>query len=73
VARDALWDRADVLARRLAAKPPLAVQGTVKAVWDGMSMSPAAGREVPLHYTQIGNSAGQLDLGQVAKPQWEVR
>lgn len=73
VPRAALWDRADVLARRLAAKPPLAMQGTVKAVWDGMSMSPAAGREVPLHYTQIGNSAGQLDLGQVAKPQWEVR
>jgi enoyl-CoA hydratase/carnithine racemase len=73
VAREKLWKRADVLAARLAAKPPLAIQGTVKAVWDGMSMSPGAAREVPLHYTQVGNAAGQVGLGEVAKPKWEVR
>jgi enoyl-CoA hydratase/carnithine racemase len=73
VAREKLWERADVLAARLAAKPPLAIQGTVKAVWDGMSMSPGAAREVPLHYTQVGNAAGQVGLGEVAKPKWEVR
>jgi enoyl-CoA hydratase/carnithine racemase len=71
--REELWERADELARRLAVKPPLAVQGTVKAVWDGMSMSPGAAREVPLHYTQVGNDAGEVGLGDVAKPQWEVR
>jgi enoyl-CoA hydratase/carnithine racemase len=71
--REELWERADELARRLAVKPPLAVQGTVKAVWDSMSMSPGAAREVPLHYTHIGNGAGELGLGDVAKPQWEVR
>lgn len=71
--REELWERADVLAARLAAKPPLAIQGTVKAVWDGMSMSPAAAREVPLHYTQVGNAVGQVDLGEVAKPKWEIR
>jgi enoyl-CoA hydratase/carnithine racemase len=73
VSRDVLWKRADQLARRLAAKPPMAVQGTVKAVWDGMSMSPSAAREVPLHYTHIGNAAGTFGLGEVAKPEWELR
>jgi enoyl-CoA hydratase/carnithine racemase len=68
-----LWDRAATLARRLAEKPPLAVQGTVKAVWDAFSLSPGAAREVPLHYTQLGNPAGQLDLGSIAKPKWELR
>src|SRR5258708_32975476 len=33
VPRDALFKRAEVPAGRLAAKPPLAVQATVKAVW----------------------------------------
>jgi enoyl-CoA hydratase/carnithine racemase len=73
VARDALWERANVLAMRLAAKPPLAVQGTVKAVWDSMSMSPAAGREVPLHYTHVGNPGSKIEMGDVAKPRWELR
>jgi enoyl-CoA hydratase/carnithine racemase len=73
VARDVLWERAAELARRLADKPPLAVQGTVKAVWDSLSMSPGAGREVPLHYTQIGNPGSTIELGAVAKPTWELR
>ena len=73
VAREELWGRAATLAARLAAKPPLAVQGTVKAVWDAFSMSPGAAREVPLHYTQLGNPGSQLDLGAVEKPKWELR
>jgi enoyl-CoA hydratase/carnithine racemase len=68
-----LWQRASALAARLADKPPLAVQGTVKAVWDAFSMSPGAGREVPLHYTQLGNPSSQVALGSVAKPDWELR
>lgn len=71
VPAEELWGRAHVLATRLAAKPPLAVQGTVKAVWDALSMSPGAGREVPLHYTQLGNT--QLDLKAVERPKWELR
>jgi enoyl-CoA hydratase/carnithine racemase len=73
VPREELWGRAATLAARLAAKPPLAVQGTVKAVWDAFSMSPGAAREVPLHYTQLGNPGSQLDLGAVEKPKWELR
>ena len=73
VPTDGLWDRAAVLAGRLAAKPPLAVQGTVKAMWDSLSMSPGAGREVPLHYTQLGNPGSQIDLGAATRPTWEAR
>lgn len=68
-----LWERARVLAGRLAVKPPLAVQGTVKAVWDAMSMSPGAAREVPLHYPQLGNPSSQLDMSSTVRPKWEVR
>jgi enoyl-CoA hydratase/carnithine racemase len=70
---DQLWDRADVLAQRLASKPPLAVQGTVKAIWDALSMSPGAGREVPLHYPQLGNPLSQIDLAAATRPKWELR
>ena len=59
---DELWARADVLARRLATKPPLAVQGTVKAIWDSMSMSPHAAREVPLIYPQLTNPTSQSEF-----------
>ena len=71
--REDLWPRAAELARRLAAKPPLAVQGTVKAVWDSMSMSAQAAREIPLQYPQIGNDAGKLDLKSAVRPEWELR
>jgi enoyl-CoA hydratase/carnithine racemase len=57
-----LWHRAQVLARRLADKPPLAVQGTVKAVWDSLSMSPQAAREVPLVYPQLANPLSQTEF-----------
>jgi enoyl-CoA hydratase/carnithine racemase len=73
VPREELWERANVLAGRLASKPPLAVQGTVKAMWDALSMSPGAGREVPLHYTQLGNPGSQIDMGSAARPKWELR
>jgi len=71
--REDLWKRAHELASRLAAKPPLAVQGTVKAVWDSMSMSPGAGREVSLHYTQLGNEKTEIEMSDVVRPQWELR
>jgi enoyl-CoA hydratase/carnithine racemase len=73
VPRAALWDRAQVLARRLAAKPPLAVQGTVKAVWDSLHMSAAGAREIPLHYPQLGNPLSQLDFAAGDRPGFETR
>jgi enoyl-CoA hydratase/carnithine racemase len=73
VPRDALFKRADVLAARLAAKPPLAVQATVKAVWDSMSMSPEAARQIPLLYPQLINPQSQVDFVGGDRPPFELR
>jgi len=68
-----LWGRAHELARRLAEKPPLAVQGTVKAVWDSLSMTIEAGRSVPLMYTQLVNDQTKLEFDSSATRSWELR
>lgn len=60
--RAEVWARAEVLAGRLAAKAPLAVQGSVKAIWDSLSMSPHAAREVPLIYPQLANPGSQTEF-----------
>jgi len=71
--REDLWGRAHTLATRLAAKPPLAVQATVKAVWDSLSMTVEAARTVPLMYTQLINTTSKLDFTPGSERTWEVR
>ena len=61
------------LAARLAEKPPLAVQGTVKAVWDSLSMTIEASRSVPLMYTQLINPKTKLEFASGAERAWEIR
>ena len=73
VPRADLWQRAHLLAGRLAEKPPLAVQGTVKAVWDSFHMTAAGAREIPLHYPQIGNPESKVDFTPGARPPFELR
>jgi enoyl-CoA hydratase/carnithine racemase len=73
-----LWPRADELAHKIAAKPPLAVQGSVKAVWDALEMTPRTAREVHLVYPQLANplAAEQSGLDSFAakdRPKWELR
>jgi enoyl-CoA hydratase/carnithine racemase len=73
VPRASLFERADALATRLAEKPPLAVQATVKAIWDSLSMSPEAARHVPLLYPQLANPQSQVDFNGAERPAFEVR
>ena len=71
---EGLRDRAQVLAARLAEKPPMAVQATVKAVWDSYHLSAHGAREVPLHYPQIANPLSKVDFHPTAeRPLYEVR
>ena len=70
---DELRARARVLALRLAAKPPLAVQATVKAIWDGLHQSVAGRREMPLVYTQLTNPQTKVEMDAVVPPDFEVR
>ncbi len=55
---DALWDRAHMLAAIIAAKPTIATQGTVRAIWESMDLPRSAALQNALKYTQIGNSLG---------------
>jgi enoyl-CoA hydratase/carnithine racemase len=68
-----LRDRARTLAGRLAAKPPLAIQGTVKAIWDSMEMTANGGREIPLHYPQLTNPVTKTELTDAPRPPHELR
>jgi enoyl-CoA hydratase/carnithine racemase len=73
VSPDALRDRARTLALRLAAKPPLAVQGTVKAIWDSAHLSAYGGREIPLLYTTIVNPVAKIEFSPGQRPEYELR
>jgi enoyl-CoA hydratase/carnithine racemase len=73
VARDRLWARANEIAAAIAAKPPSATQGTVKAIWESLDKPYRAALEQNLIYTRLGNPIGQAELaargsGAAAKP-----
>ena len=73
VSRDRLWARANEIAAAIAAKPPSATQGTVKAIWESLDKPYRAALEQNLIYTRLGNPLGQAELatrgnGVTAKP-----
>jgi enoyl-CoA hydratase/carnithine racemase len=75
VQREDLRARAGELAGIIARKPPAAVQGTVKAIWDSLDMTRSGALQVGLGYTQLGNPIGQaqIDRSVFAKPSWKLR
>jgi enoyl-CoA hydratase/carnithine racemase len=62
VSADRLWSRAHEIAAAIAAKPPSATQGTVKAIWESLDKPYRAAMEQNLIYTRLGNSLGQAEL-----------
>lgn len=62
VAPEDLWTRADDLARQIAARRPDAIQGTVKAIWEALEVSPSVAKRRGLTYTQLGNGDQAPDL-----------
>lgn len=62
VARDQLWNRAHEIATAIAAKPPTATQGTVKAIWESLDKPYRAAMEQGLIYTRLGNPLGKSEL-----------
>jgi len=69
VPRDQLWDRAHELASIIAAKPPAAIQGTVKAIWQSLDMTRNQALALGLQYTQLGNPIGEAQIDRAtAKP-----
>lgn len=70
-----LWEHVDGLARRIAAKPPAAVQGTVKAVWETLDLDRDKAQAVGWNYPALGNPVGmsQVSRDGFTKPEWTLR
>ncbi|OBH05421.1 MULTISPECIES: enoyl-CoA hydratase/isomerase family protein [unclassified Mycobacterium] len=62
VPADQLWHRAHQIAATIAAKPPSATQGTVKAIWESLDKPYRAAMEQGLIYTRLGNPLGTAEL-----------
>ncbi|MCU1401526.1 MAG: enoyl-CoA hydratase [Acidimicrobiales bacterium] len=78
VPREHLRARARSLAAKIAAKSPVAVQGTVKGVWHSLESGWLASQRIGLDYNQYGNAevaaAGQnVDFATRSRVDWELR
>jgi enoyl-CoA hydratase/carnithine racemase len=62
VSGDRLWNRAHEIAAAIAAKPPSATQGTVKAIWESLDKPYRVAMEQGLIYTRLGNPIGTAEL-----------
>ncbi|MCW2496717.1 enoyl-CoA hydratase/isomerase family protein [Jatrophihabitans sp.] len=62
-------ERAQELARAIAAQPPAAIEGTVKAIWQSLDVARSQALSTALLYTQVGNPLGTAGLDRTdAKP-----
>jgi len=68
VAHEHLWDRAHEIAAAIAAKPPSATQGTVKAIWESLDKPYRVAMEQGLIYTRVGNPLAQAELARIDRP-----
>lgn len=73
--REQLFDRANEIATLIASRPPVAVQGTVRALWEALEMPRTIGIVNSLKYTQLGNPIGraQVDRAVAQKTKWVLR
>ncbi|CAA0094762.1 Short-chain-enoyl-CoA hydratase [Mycolicibacterium vanbaalenii] len=61
-AEEELWPRAHQIATAIAAKPPTATQGTVKAIWESLDKPYRAAMDQGLIYTRLGNPIAKAEL-----------
>lgn len=78
VPADDLWTRAHRIATVIAAKPPSATQGTVKAIWESLDKPYRAALDHGLIYTRLGNPLGKAELAALTgeagrRPEPEIR
>ncbi len=64
---DDLWPRAYAIAAQIARKPPVATQGSVRAIWESLDLPRTAALRAAFKFTQLGNPLGraQVDLSAV--------
>jgi enoyl-CoA hydratase/carnithine racemase len=78
VPRDELRDRAAWAARVIADAPPLAIQGTMRALWTALQVPRAQAIELANLFTRIGSDAAAFKAGQDRfssgrRPEWRLR
>ncbi|MBN3459152.1 enoyl-CoA hydratase/isomerase family protein [Mycobacterium sp. DSM 3803] len=73
VAREQLWNRAQEIAEAIAAKPPTATQGTVKAIWESLDKPYRAAMDQGLIYTRLGNPIAKAELARLDLPRTAPR
>jgi enoyl-CoA hydratase/carnithine racemase len=78
VPADELRERANWAARVIADAPPLAIQGTMRALWTALEVSRQQGIEMANLFTRIGSDAdafreGQRRFASGKRPDWRLR
>jgi enoyl-CoA hydratase/carnithine racemase len=78
VQRNELRERVEWAARVIADSPPLAVQGTMRALWTALEVSRHQAIEVANLFTRIGSDADAFRAGQERfasgkRPKWRLR
>ena len=66
--RDQLWARAHEIAALVAAKPAIAIQGTVRALWESRDLPHSQAIINALKYCQIGNELGTAEVNRATAP-----
>ena len=73
VPRDDLWTRAHEIAAGIAAKPLVAIQGTVRSIWDSQNSPPGEALKWGFQYAMLGNAVAELDRSRQGKAKWTLR
>jgi enoyl-CoA hydratase/carnithine racemase len=72
-----LHARADEIAHKIAAKPGVTTEGTVRAIWFGSQIGLHEAPFLAALYPAMGNPLGQADLRETftsgVRPEWELR
>lgn len=63
---DALWQRGRELAARIAAKPSIATQGSVRAIWESLDMNRTAALQTSVKYPLLSNDKGTAQVDRAA-------
>jgi enoyl-CoA hydratase/carnithine racemase len=66
VERESLVARAQEIASVIASQPAVAVQGTIKVLWQSLNVRRSQALDSALLYTQVGNPLGTADLERTA-------
>jgi enoyl-CoA hydratase/carnithine racemase len=71
---ESLWPRAQELAALIATRHPVAVQGSIRAIWEAQSMPRAQALSNALRYIQVGKPlATELAPTDLKSKGWTLR